>query len=140
MYKYVKFLNTTATVAGAAGDVVCYTAEDGYDDNEVCADYSDADTKPVGAGVLQATVTGTLATAYYCWIQIKGMDTLNIAIESSNDATPVAVGDGDPLVVGDADKTLRRDNTVIDADAERKPVVAIAMDASAKTVILDFPF
>jgi len=140
LFKYVKFLNTTATVAGAAGDVVAYTAEDGYDDSEVCTDLSDADSKPVGAGILQATITGTLAVAYFCWIQIKGMTTLNIAIETSNDGSPVAAGDGDPLVIGDADKTLRRRNTVVDADSEVLPNVAIAMDASAKTVICDFPF
>jgi len=139
-YKWVKFLNTTATVAGASGDFVIYTSEDGYEDHEVCADYSDGDTKPNGAGTLQATVTGTLTVSYYCWIQIKGLETLNIAIETSNDGTPVACADGDPLTIGDADKTMRRQNTVIDADTERLPDLAITQDASAKTVILDCPF
>jgi hypothetical protein len=139
-YKYVKFLNTTATVAGAAGDPVAYTAEDGYDDDEVCADISDADAKPIGAGCLKGTVAGTAGTAYYCWIQIKGMATLVEAIANSVDGTPVAAADGDPLVFGAADKVLRRANTVIDADAERRAEVAIAMDASAKTIICNFPF
>lgn len=140
VYKWVKFLNTSATVAGAAGDAVAYTAVDGYDDNEVCMDLDDADTKPIGAGTVQAAVTGTAGTAYYCWIQIKGADTLNDAIAASVDSTPVAADDGDPLVMGASDGVLRRANTTIDADAERRAEVAIAVDASAKTVILDFPF
>lgn len=140
VYKWVKFLNTTATVAGALGDPVCYTAVDGYDDNEVCADLTDADAKPIGAGILQATVIGTLGTAYYLWIQIRGFATLVEAIAASVDAAPVAAADGDPLVVGAADKVLRRVNTVIDADAERRSEVAIAVDASAGTIICNFPF
>ena len=102
-YKYVKFLNTSATVAGAAGKLLCYTSEDGYDDNEVCMDMTDADSKPVGAGICLSAVTGTLTVAYYIWMQIKGMSTTADAIAASVDGTPVAAGDGDPLVAGAGD-------------------------------------
>jgi len=139
-YKWVKLLNDTATVAGAAGDVALYDAVTGYGLHTVSLDLTDGDSQPLPAGVLGATVTGTVDTAYYCWLQIRGEDTLNAAIETSNDGTPVAAADGDPLCMGDADKALRRMNTTVDADAERIMVCAYAEDASGKTIICDFPF
>lgn len=138
VYKYVKVLNTTATVAIAAGDVLAYTSVTGYDNSQVCSDLTDADAKPVAAGVAQATIAGVAGTSYYAWVQVKGPATLNAAIESSNDATPVAAGDGDPLSMGDADMALRRQNTVIDANAERTRPCAVAIDASAGTISCDF--
>lgn len=140
-YKYVKFLNTTATVAGAAGNTVVYTAVDGYDDNEVCMDVSDADAIPIPAGQVLATITGTAGTAYYGWIQIKGFATHSSTLAASLDGTPAAVADGCELVkVVATDLTLRRANDVIDAAAERALVCGVAVDASAKTIVCDFPF
>lgn len=132
-YKWVKFLNTTATVAGASGDVVAYTAEDGYDDSEVCNDRDDADTKALGAGVLQATVTGTLAVAYYCWIQIKGMATLSTALGGS-------AGDGDTLMAGTTDKAVTKFTNDDTTETNDGHPIGCAMDATAKTIICDFPF
>lgn len=141
VYKYVELKNATATVAVTAGaDPVFYKADTGYGASQVVSDLTDADAVPVGAGIVAGTVAGVLATSYFCWIQIKGLATLGTAIAASVDATPVAAADGDVLVVGAADKTLRRANTVIDADAERRREVAVATDASAKEIICDFPW
>lgn len=139
-YKYCLIKNTTATVAGAAGDPVAFDAEDGHANDHVVLDITDADSKPVCAGCLAGTVTGTLATSYYGWVQIKGGVTVVEAIANSVDGTPVACADGDPVVFGAADKVLRRVNTVIDADTEARQIAGIAQDASAKYVILDCPF
>lgn len=124
-YKYVKILNTTATVAGVANDPVAYTSEDGYSANEVCLDMSDADGKPILAGALVAAVTGTAGTAEYGWIQIKGPNTTTTAITGV---------DGDSLKMSTTDKTL-----VVGAAAD-DPIGAIANDVSARLIILDCPF
>lgn len=138
LYKYIKYNDGTGNLDGAAGDVVTYfdngTAGAGYGNNEVTKDFSDG-TDSFPAGVLVAAMTD----GQFGWIQLKGFDTLSTAIESSNDATPVAAADSDVLVMGDADGTLRRQNTTIDADAERVPEIAIGVDVSAKEVLLDFP-
>lgn len=141
IYKYVKYVGGTGAVDGVDGDAVFYSDPDGYKNNEVRQDLTDLTGSAVCAGTLQAAVDiSAFTSGAYVWIKIKGPETLAIAIESSNDATPVAAGDGDPLVYGDADGALRRDNTVIDADAERAHVCAYAGDASDKEVILDCPF
>lgn len=128
VYKWCKLLNTTATVAGAAGDPVAYTAEDGYSDSEVCLDLSDADSNfALPAGTVQATITGTSGTAYYCWVQLKGADTLNTALGGS-------AADGDALALAATDKTVTKR-----ANADDN-IFGYAMDASAKTVVLDCPF
>lgn len=139
LYKYVRLQNETATVAGAAGDLCQYDAESGYKNNRVVTDLTDASTMPIGAGLLAGTVAGVAGTAYYCWIQIKGAGTLVEAIAASVDGTPVACADGDQIVNGAADKVARRVNTVIDADAEARAIIGIAVDASAKEIICNFP-
>lgn len=135
VYKYVKLQNTTATVAGVAGDTVAYDNEDGLNNNHVVTDRSDAGSVPVGAGMLLAAAAGTLAVATFLWIQIKGPATLNTTIGGS-------AADGDPLKAGTTDlaftKQLFAGTTPnIAADGPR---VAIAVDASAKFVALDCPF
>lgn len=82
IYKYVNLKNHTATVAGAAGDLVGYYAVTGYGVNRVVVDMSDADAVPICAGALLAAVTGTLDVDYYCWVQIKGPNTLSTAVTS----------------------------------------------------------
>lgn len=134
IYKYVQYAEGAGALDLAAGDVVHYVDDTGYGANSVSADVSDLTGKGIVAGVAPAAVT---ADGSYFWVQIKGAATLAVALETSNDAAPVAAGDGDPLVIGDADKALRRDNTVIDADAERVQVCAVAIDASAAEVALD---
>jgi len=83
-YKYVEMFNTE-TIAGNAGDLVSYLATPaaGYDLNRVTTDVSDADPVPVCAGMLLAAWTGTLATSYYGWVQIKGRATLSNAVAAT---------------------------------------------------------
>lgn len=130
-YKYVQIKNTTATVAGVAGDVACYAA-DGYSDNLVVLDKSDANTAPIGAGVIQAAVTGTAGTSYYGWIQVKGAATLNTALGGS-------AASGDPLTPGTSDLALTK-AAEADSTAVYKHVCAITQDAANKQVVCDFPF
>jgi hypothetical protein len=125
-YKYVKVLNETATVAGAAGDVVGYLGSPGAtENNTVVTDNSDAATKPVGAGVLQVTVAGATGTAEYVWVLVQGpfTATQNLA------GTPA---DGDALYLSTTDLTL----TV--AAAVDDPVCAYAIDDSADKCMAAF--
>lgn len=96
-YKYVKFQNTTATVAAAAGSLVAYFAATGYSTNRVVADVTDADAAVFAAGATLATITGTLTVAYYCWIQIMGLITLDTAVTSG--------AAGSPFYLSGTDKT-----------------------------------
>lgn len=127
IYKYVQLKNTTATVAGVAGDMVAYDKEDGAKNNIVVTDNNDADTKPVGAGALLATVVGTLAVGEFIWIQVTGPNTVNQTLAG----TPT---DGDALFLSTTDKTLTL------ATAADDPICAVAQDESAKEVILRCPF
>ena len=93
IYKYLKYDDGTAAVAGVAGEVVYYYTLDGYKNNVCTSDLSDS--IEIGAGVIQATI----ATDTYGWFQIKGAATLSIAL--------TAGADGDPLTPsGSADGTL----------------------------------
>ena len=134
LYKYVKILNTTATVAGVAGDIVAYGAATGAEDNTVVLDRDDADTNPIGAGALVGTVTGTAGTAEYGWIQVKGHITLSTAVGGS-------AGDGDMLMAGATDKAVEK-LTFTDGTPNviKGAYIGIANDATAKKVILDCPF
>lgn len=100
-YKFVKLLNETATVAGAAGDVVGYLDAPTSDaeQNTVVTDNSDAATKPIGAGVLQASVTGATGTAEYVWVQVTGYFDANQTVAGSP-------ANGDALFLSTTDKTL----------------------------------
>lgn len=130
VYKYVKYSDGTANLDLVAGDVVYYVDDTGYGASTVSADVSDASGQEIGAGVVQATVTDDLS---YMWIQIKGPATVTEALGGS-------AGDGDPLTcVGASDKALTK-AAEADSTGVYKPVVAIAVDASAKEIICDFPF
>lgn len=125
-YKYVKLLNETATVAGAAGDIVAYLGSPGATENyTVVTDNTDAATKPVGAGVLQATVTGATGTAEYVWVQVTGPFTANQTLAG----TPA---DGDAVFLSTTDKTLTLSTAADD------PVCAQVTDASADKCIAMF--
>jgi len=134
IYKYVKLQNTTATIAVLSGDAVAYNAATGHSVSQVVSDMTDADTNPVCAGILQGTVAGVLAVAYYCWIQIKGPATALQTIAG----TPA---DGDHFMGSTTDKTLTKfvlteaaPNTLTSA------ISGVITDASAKLVALDCPF
>lgn len=129
-YKFVLYAEGTGALDLASGDVVYYVDDTGYGASTVTADVSDATGQEIGAGVAQAAVT---TTGSYFWIQIKGAATVSTALGGS-------AGDGDPLTcVGAADKALTK-AAESDTAAVYKPVVAFAVDASAKEIICDFPF
>lgn len=130
IYKYVLYDDGTANLDLAAGDVVYYVDDTGYGASTVSADTSDATGAEIGAGVAVAAVT---TDASYFWVQIKGAATLTVALGGS-------AGDGDPLTaVAAADKALTK-AAEADTAATYVSVVAIAVDASAKEIICDFPF
>ena len=127
VYKYVKYDDGTGNLDLAVGDVVHYVEDTGYAASTVTADVSDSSFDEIGAGVVLAAVT---ADASYFWIQIRGPATVLQTIGGS-------AGDGDPLTcVGAADKAL----TLASVSTVNVNVVAIAIDASEKTIICDFPF
>lgn len=120
-YKWVKFNEGSGPVAIAAGDVVVYHGDDGYDDQEVTGDFSDGDG--VAAGVAESAPTN----GQFFWIQTKGARTLN--------TTLTAGADGNALTaVGAGDKTLDVSAAVTDA------IAGVAVDASADKVLLDCPW
>lgn len=130
IYKFVQYAEGTGALDLAVGDVVYYVDDTGYGAHTVTADVSDATGQEIGAGVAAAAVT---ADASYFWVQIKGAATVSTTIGG----TPA---DGDPLTcVGAADKALTK-AAESDTAAVYKPVVALAVDASAKEIICDFPF
>lgn len=127
-YKYVKLANETATVAGAAGDVVGYLGSpSATENNTVVTDNDDAATKPVGAGVLLATVVGSKDAAEWVWVQVTGPFTANNDIAGSTPA------DGDALFLSTADKTLTL------ATAADDPICAYAIDDSTDKCMAAFP-
>lgn len=99
-YKYCKIYNDTATVTGVAGTLVAYDATTGYGNNVVVIDLSDADTVPLAAGALCGTCAGTVDTAFYGWVQIKGPTTLDTAVTSG------AAGKGFTLTTTDKTATV----------------------------------
>lgn len=122
IYKYVQYEAGSAAVAGVAGEVAYYaTVSVGNATGTiVTSDLSDSDE--VGAGVLQANLTD----GSYGWIQVKGVATLTIAL--------TAGADGDPLTAtGASDGTLDVSALVTDV------VCAVAIDASEKIILCDFP-
>ena len=120
MYKYLKYDDASAGVAGVLGEVAYYHTLDGYKLNTCTSDLSDS--VEIGAGVIQATI----ATETFGWFQISGPATLSIAL--------TAGADGDPLTpTGSADGTLDVSANVLDN------VCAIAGDISDKEIICTFP-
>lgn len=124
VYKYVQYAAGAGSVAAVAGNVAYYYAAGGTSAGDVAKVTSDlSDSAEVGAGVLMAAI----GNGEYGWIQIKGPATLNTAL--------TAGADGDPLTpTGATDGTLDVSAAVTDH------VCAVAIDASAKIVLCDFPF
>ncbi len=123
LYKYIKYEQGAAAVAGVAGEVTYYAtvAVGDATGTIVTSDLSDSDA--VGAGVLQAALTdGTFG-----WVQVAGLATLTIALTAGVDGdalTPTGAGDG----------TL----DVNIATAANTDICARAMDASANIIMCDF--
>lgn len=121
VYKWIKYNSGTGPVAAVAGNFVTYHGDNGSTDQEVTGDATDGGK--VGAGVLQAVI----ATGEYGWIQIAGEAILTTALTAGadgNSLTPIGAGDG----------TLDVSALVSDH------LCAIAIDASAKIVLLQCPF
>lgn len=134
LYKWVRLQNVTATVAGVAGDMVAFFKETGGEDGRVVTDNTDADAKPIPAGMLLGTVAGVLAVAEYCWIQVQGHATVNQTILD----TPA---DGDELALSTTDKTLavaKYSGTTPNIVRVLQPA-GYGNDVSAKKVILNCP-
>lgn len=124
-YKYVKLQNVSATVAAAAGSLCAYEGANGYSNNHVVVDNTDADSAVFCAGATLATITGTAGTAYYVWIQIKGLITLDTAVGSG--------AAGSPFYLTATDKTAAI------ASAATQSIAGISMNATTG-VVLDCPF
>lgn len=125
-YRYVKLLNETATVTGAAGDAVGYLASPASTTEQftVVTDLTDSATKPICAGLLTAAVAGATGTAEYIWVQCQGPATANQTLAGTTPA------DGDALYLSTTDLTLTL------ATAADDPICAYAIDASADLVNL----
>lgn len=124
IYKFVQYDTGAGSVAAVAGNICYYYAPSGASAGATSVVTSDlSDSSEIGAGVLQSAP----GDGEYCWIQIKGPATITPAL--------TAGADGDPLTAtGSTDGTL--DVTAAATD----PIVAYAIDASAKIIMCDFPF
>ena len=122
-YKYVQHDNGAGNIAAVAGNFAYYYAPGGTSAGATTVMTSDlSDSAGVGAGVWQYAVTDQ----YYGWIQISGPATLTTAL--------TAGADGNALTpVGSTDGTLDVSAAVTDH------ICAIAIDASAKIVMLQCP-
>ena len=123
VYKYIKYENGAAAVAGVTGEVTYYAKVAVGDATAtiVTSDLTDSDS--VGAGVLQASLTD----GAFGWIQVGGIATLSIALTAGVDGdalTPTGAGDG----------TL----DVNIATAANTDICARAIDASAFIIMCDF--
>lgn len=126
VYKWVKYDDGTGNLDIVAGDFLNYKAADGYENNVVVADTTDADsTTPFGAGVAVAAVT---VTDTYMWIQVKGLVTLSL------DPTGSAA-DSNALVPSATDKAM-----AIATSSDVEHICGHTMDDSAKKVVLDCPW
>jgi len=125
VYKYVKYHGGSGPVAAVAGNACYYHGDDAYalDACEVTSDLTDAAAVPIAAGVLQAVIP----TGSFGWIQIKGVATLTTALTAGADGNALTA-------VGATDGTLDVSAAVTD------PICAVALDASAKIVLLDCPW
>lgn len=123
-YKWVKYDSGAGPVAAVAGNVCYYTADDvadkGYENSVVTSDLSDSNN--IGAGVLMAAIPND----NWGWIQIKGYAVITTALTAGADGnalTPVGATDG----------------TLDVSAAATSHICAIALDASARKILCDFP-
>jgi hypothetical protein len=124
IYKWVSYNAGTGTVAAVAGSGCVYHGDDAVVANsaaDVTMDYTDG---LIGAGVLQAII----ATTEFGWIQIKGIAVMVPSFTAGADGdrmTPIGAADGafDVIVTG----------------ALTNPV-GVALDISAKEILLDCPW
>lgn len=120
VYKFVKFDNGTGNVAAVAGNMAYYVAETGAETFIVTSDLSDGNG--IGAGMFMSVP----ADGDYCWLQVAGPATLTTALTAGADGNALTA-------VGATDGTLDVSAAVTDF------ICAVAIDASAKKVILTCP-
>ncbi len=122
-YKFVQYNAGAGPVAAVAGNFAYYYAPAGVSAGATTIVTSDlSDSANVGAGVLMATP----ANGEYCWIQTGGPATLTTALTAGADGnalTPVGATDG----------------TIDVSAAVTDHICAVAVDASAKIVLLTCP-
>lgn len=122
-YKYLQFDNGVGNVAAVAGNVGYYYAPSGASAGATTVATMDlSDSAGVTAGVFQAVLTDQ----YYGWFQISGPATLTTALTAGADGNALTA-------VGSTDGTLDVSALVTDH------IAAIALDASAKIVLLTCP-
>lgn len=134
-YKYVEIRNTTATVAGVAGDPVAYFALTGVANHRVVIDLSDADAVPVPAGLLMGSVAGVhtpTSVSYYGWIQLTGSAVVPTAI--TNGVV------GRPVCLTTTDKTLQM-GAEVDTLGPYKQTCGVELTATAANnqILCQFP-
>lgn len=123
-YKLVKFNNGAGNVAAVVGNFAYYYAVSGASAGQITEVTMDVtDSGGVGAGVFQSIP----ADGEYCWLQITGPATLTTALTSGADGNALTA------ISAGADGTLAVSGAVTDH------VCAIAVDASAKIVMLICP-
>lgn len=124
LYKYVKYNAGAGGIAAVAGKFAYFYAPSGVSAGATTTVTSDlSDSAGVGAGVLQSVIADT----GYGWIQIKGEATLALALTAGADGNALTA-------VGSTDGALDVSAAVTDF------ICAVAIDASAKIVLLDCPF
>ncbi len=124
IYKWVKYNTGSGPVTAVANEMVVY-----HGDDSIVVDSAAEVTMDITDGVITAgMLMAIIANGSYGWIQIKGVAILNSAL--------TAGADGDELTsIGAGDGTL--DVVVTGAITHR---CALALDASAKIVLLDCPW
>lgn len=122
-YKWVKYKTAAGPVAAVANQMAYYYAPGGVSAGSYTDVTSDlSDSAGVAAGMLLSAPTD----GQYCWIQTKGPATLALALTAGADGNAMTA-------VGSTDGTLDVSAAVTDA------IAAIAIDASAKIVLLCCP-
>lgn len=123
VYKYVKYNQGAGTVAAVAGNMAYYHGDDSYTATEADVTSDLSDSANIGAGMLMSAIPHQS----YGWIQIKGVATLTTALTAGADGNALTA-------VGATDGTLDVSALVTDF------ICAIALDASARIVLLDCPW
>ena len=123
VYKWISYNKGAGSVAAVANEVVVY-----HGDNAVVIDSAADVTMDISDGVVTAGVLqAVIVDGSFGWIQIKGVAILNSALTGG--------ADGNALTsLGAGDGTLDVSALVTDF------VSAIALDASAKIVLLQCPW
>jgi hypothetical protein len=122
-YAFLQYNSGAGAVAAVAGNFCYYYAPSGVSAGSTTVVTSDlSDSAAVGAGVLQAVIP----SGDYGWVQTWGVATLTTALTAGADGnalTPVGATDG----------------TIDVSAAVTDHICAIAVDASAKIVLVTCP-